>query len=467
MKIALFFAALMLMSVYVSAHTKEEWKKRTIYQVLTDRFSKGDGSTDSCKNLGNYCGGNYKGLTQNLDYIKGMGFDAIWISPIVKNLDGGYHGYWATDLYSLNENFGTEEEFRAMISAAHSKGIWVMVDVVANHMGPVGENYSGINPFNQAEHYHDYCVISGDDFAHNQDRVENCRLADLPDLKQENEYVKDTLKSWIHDLVQKYNIDGLRIDTIPEVPKWFWDEFQSAAGVYAVGEVFDGRLDYVSDYQNHLDALLNYPLRFAMMNVWHDGNNFYSLKNSIDANKGAFKDVDALGVFIDNHDNARFLYQNTNLNGFKSALIFGLFAEGIPIVYYGSEQGYGGGSDPQNREQLWTNMDTSSDIYKMLASANQVRKDHQVWESEAIERYIDDDFYAFSRGDVLIALTRTDGNVSRDVTYLPFAEGDTVCNIFNPADCSTVNGGSINVDLSGYKVKVYVKSDHMPMEVTE
>ncbi len=87
-------------------------------------------------------------------------------------------------------------------------------------------------------------------------------------MKQENEYVKNTLLSWIRDLVEKYNIDGIRIDTVPEVPKWFWSEFRKAAGVYQVGECFDARVDYIADYQNHLDALLNYPLYYSLREVF-------------------------------------------------------------------------------------------------------------------------------------------------------------------------------------------------------
>lgn len=63
--------------------TPDQWKSRTIYQLLTDRFARSDGAKTQCSNLGNYCGGGYKGIINNLDYIQGMGFDAIWISPIV------------------------------------------------------------------------------------------------------------------------------------------------------------------------------------------------------------------------------------------------------------------------------------------------------------------------------------------------------------------------------------------------
>ena len=181
-----------LLAVYVSPKTKEEWKSRTIYQVLTDRFAR-TYDTGKC-NLSQYCGGSYRGIIDKLDYIKGMGFDAIWISPIVENTEGSYHGYHLTNLYELNPHFGTEEDFKALIQACHEKDIWVMVDVVGNHVGPVDTDYSKITPFNSAEHYHDYCDINDWD---NQWHVENCHLSGLHDLKQENDWVTQKLLEWI------------------------------------------------------------------------------------------------------------------------------------------------------------------------------------------------------------------------------------------------------------------------------
>lgn len=101
----------------------------------------------------------YKGITNNLDYIQGMGFDAIWISPIVDNLDGGYHGYWARNWEKLNDHFGSADDLTALVSACHDKNIWVMVDVVANHVAPIGDDFSQIYPFNHREHYHNDCEI--------------------------------------------------------------------------------------------------------------------------------------------------------------------------------------------------------------------------------------------------------------------------------------------------------------------
>lgn len=452
----------MVMAIMVStafAGSTAEWKKRTIYQVLTDRFWRTDGSTQPCADIGKYCGGTFKGLQNKLDYIKGMGFDAIWISPVVKNTAGGYHGYWAMDLYAVNENFGTKQDLKDLIKAAQDMGIWVMVDVVANHSGyPVNKgDYTGFNPFNKPEHYHKYCDITGDDFQHNQWRVENCWLAYLPDLDTQNTYVQQQMLTWITWLQKEYNVDGFRIDTIPEVPKWFWTHINQAAGTYCVGECFDGRPDYVGGYQGHVDGLLNYPMYFTLNDVFAYSKSAYEIRERWNDLNTYFSDVDALGIFVDNHDNERFLHKNSSHARLMNALTFVLFMRGIPIVYYGTEQGFAGGNDPNNRETLWTNMDPKNPLYSFIQTAVKYRKKMQVWDQDYTERYVDDNIYCFSRGKVLIATTNSvDAKFTRQITYLPYSEGTEVCNIFYPSDCVTVTGGKLEVDLLKGETKVYV-----------
>lgn len=131
-----FFLTAFLLAVtqfvsFISAHTASEWKSRTIYQVLTDRFASNSIDTSQkCSNLSVYCGGNYQGLIDKLDYIAGMGFDAIWISPMPTNMGNDYHGYAFLDLYTPNPHFGSEADLKSFISAAHKRDIWVMLDVV-------------------------------------------------------------------------------------------------------------------------------------------------------------------------------------------------------------------------------------------------------------------------------------------------------------------------------------------------
>eukprot|EP01016_Furgasonia_blochmanni_P037114 TRINITY_DN432_c0_g2_i6.p1 TRINITY_DN432_c0_g2~~TRINITY_DN432_c0_g2_i6.p1 ORF type:complete len:289 (-),score=80.29 TRINITY_DN432_c0_g2_i6:769-1635(-) len=259
--------------------TKEEWKGRAVYQILTDRFARSDGKTAACNDLRNYCGGSFKGIEHHLDYIKDLGFDAIWISPIVENTDKGYHGYWATSFYKINPEYGSEQDFKDLVKAAHDKDIWIMVDVVANHVADVNENFSLVEPFNKPEHYHNKCEIHLNDWKHNQWRVEYCRFANLPDINQESPWVKKKLLEWIRDLVKKYDIDGIRIDTVMLVPKWFWAEFSKASGVYTLGEVADERYKFLASYQGPLDAVLNYNLYFVLKSVFGQNKSMNGIRS--------------------------------------------------------------------------------------------------------------------------------------------------------------------------------------------
>ena len=446
MKLAGFLALLLLSTIYCKS--KEEWKPRSIYQVLTDRFAR-TSDTGWC-NYSQYCGGNYRGLISKLDYIKGMGFDAIWISPIIENTEGSYHGYHFTNLYNLNYHFGSEDDFKALVSECHNKDIWVMVDVVANHAGPVGTDFGRINPFNRAEHYHDWCEINN---WGNQWEVENCRLCGLPDLKQENDWVTQKLLEWIHDLVQKYNIDGIRIDTIMEVPKWFWDKFRQSAGVFQIGEAFNGDPGYVADYQNHLDSVFNYPLYYAIKSSFC--GNFKDLEYYWFNTRKAFPAPEYTATFVENHDNPRWLNECNDRAKFTNAVIFSLLWEGIPVFYYAGEQYYAGGADPNNREPLWDNYNTNSPLYQFLGKTNKLRKQVKIWNFAITQRYADNNFYAFSRGNVLACFTNVN-SLQRTITYHPFNRGDKLCNILYDGDCVTVNDNGIQINMGGYP-KVYVK----------
>lgn len=167
----------------VYCRSAAEWRSRSIYQILTDRFSPSNFIYDRClerplsENVSrNYCGGTYRGAIDQLDYIAAMGFGAIWISPIPSNIDVqtkygvGYHGYWLRHLYELNANFGNERDLIEFVDAAHQRDIWVMLDVVANHVGP--NTTVGYFPFDKAEYFHrPPCVI--EDY---QNQTEVCRL---------------------------------------------------------------------------------------------------------------------------------------------------------------------------------------------------------------------------------------------------------------------------------------------------
>ena len=126
---------------------------------MTDRFANGDTTNDAGglsggrletgldpTDKGFYHGGDLKGLTSKLDYIKGLGTTSIWLTPSFKNqpvqgagsdASAGYHGYWITDFTRIDPHLGTNAEMKSLISAAHAKGMKVFFDIITNHTADV------------------------------------------------------------------------------------------------------------------------------------------------------------------------------------------------------------------------------------------------------------------------------------------------------------------------------------------
>ncbi|QKX63894.1 uncharacterized protein TRUGW13939_11066 [Talaromyces rugulosus] len=414
MKLACALTAFLLpLASIVLAADVDAWKSRNIYFALTDRIARSSDDTggSACGDLGDYCGGTFQGLQSKLDYIQGMGFDAIWITPVVANIPGGYHGYWAQDLYSINSNYGTADDLKSLVSAAHKKGIYIMADVVVNHMGsPTSDNKP--EPLNQDSSYHSDCTIDYSD----QNSVENCRIADnLPDVNTQSSEIRTLFQTWISWLVKEYQFDGLRIDTVKHVEKEFWPDFSSAAGVYTIGEVWDGDPNYLAGYSSALDAVLNYAIFYPVNNFYQQKGSSQDIVDMHDQISSLFPNPSALGTFLDNHDNARWLSQKNDESLLKNALAYVILARGIPIVYYGTEQSYAGGNDPANREDLWrSNFNTDSSMYKAISLLSAARADAGgLADDDHVHLYIADSAYAWSRADgKLIVLTSNSGSGS-------------------------------------------------------
>ncbi len=120
-----------------------DWRDEVIYQVLVDRFANGDINNDyrvMPSALGRYQGGDWQGIINHLDYLSALGVTALWISPIVKNIDydagfDGYHGYWTQSFNTINPHFGSPAKLRELVDKAHARGMKVILDIVTNHVG--------------------------------------------------------------------------------------------------------------------------------------------------------------------------------------------------------------------------------------------------------------------------------------------------------------------------------------------
>jgi len=262
--------------------------------------------------------------------------------------------------------------------------------------------------------------------------------------------------NWAAYFSKTYNIEALRIDTIHHFSRAFWAEFSKAAGIYTIGEILNyDDLPYIASYQGAVDGVLNYALYTALRNSFQSQTSMKGIEEYYEAAYATWLDITVVGNFINNHDNPRFLSGSADQDAFKAALAFTISTVGIPMVYYGDEQAYGGGMDPANREPLWTNMNTETDIYRMLKTINNFRKSTQYQKYDQVQRYSDDQVYAFTRGDHFFAFTNTHDYHSRTITYHPYPEGTVLCNIFHREDCVEVKNGEFPVVLINGEFKVF------------
>ncbi|KAF2636860.1 alpha-amylase A type-3 precursor [Massarina eburnea CBS 473.64] len=452
------------LTALVTAADTNAWKSRSIYFVLTDRVARtsSDAGGNACSNLGNYCGGTFKGLESKLDYIKGMGFDAIWITPVVTNSAGGYHGYWAQDLDSINSNYGTADDLKSLVSTAHSKGIYVMVDVVANHMGLAAISDDRPAPMNQTDSYHSTCDI---DYS-SQTSVENCRIAGLPDVNTQSPTIRTLYQNWISNLVSEYSFDGVRIDTVKHVEKEFWPGFVAASGVYCIGEVFDGGPDFLAGYASTMPGLLNYAIYYPMNNFFQQKGSSQALVDMHNTVSSKFPDPAALGTFLDNHDNPRWLSVKNDQSLLKNALAYVVLSRGIPIVYYGTEQAYAGGNDPANREDLWrSNFNTGSDMYLALQKLLGARKSAGgLAGDDQVHLYVADTAYAFSRagGNLVVLTTNSGSGSSQQHCFSAKKANGQWTNVFGSGTVSSDGNGNICVTTTNGEPVVLVAGSASP-----
>jgi alpha-amylase len=190
--------------------------------------------------------------------------------------------------------------------------------------------------------------------------------------------------------------------------------------------------------------------------MFKSGNSMTDARNFWNQASQAFKNINVEGNFVDNHDNARFLYNFNKINRFQNAIAWSMTWPGIPILYYGDEQGYAGGNDPNNREILWPNIgNTQSQLYNFVKAVVAFRKNNQIWNYSWVERHATDNFYACSRGQAMMAFSNTDFNQMYWVSYHPYAVGNVVCNVLIDNDCVTVTSQGVPVYLDQGECKLY------------
>ncbi|KAI0665092.1 alpha-amylase [Cubamyces menziesii] len=474
---------LLSLSLLTSAYaaTAEDWRKRSIYQIITDRYALPQGADptacDPAKQT--WCGGTWKTIKDNLDYIQNAGFTAIWISPVSQNYEGPrtpygdpYHGYWIADATQLNSKFGTADDLKALSDELHSRGMYLMVDVVVNNVMALSTTPDlSTYMFKDQSQYHPYCPIDWG----NTTSEQNCWLGDLnvtlPDVNTQDPGVVSAYSTWIKALVQEFNIDGLRIDAAKHVDMEFWPQFCGAAGVYCIGEVFDADAGQALQWQGKqsLDAILNYPMYNALVDAFTipGSQNMSAVTTMIEQIKQKSSDPTLLGNFLEDQDVPRWASLSVDPQSLWNAMTFNFMSDGVPIVYYGQEQGFNGNADPMNREPLWPSKYANTTTYQLITKLNQLRN-HLInttddWVTTQVQVLSETkEAIAFMKGDVITILTNI-GSPPANVSiaaHTPFSNSASTTDILTCTQFAVGSNGSIEVEYSkGGRPVVLVPDD--------
>lgn len=362
-----------------------DWDEAVIYFAVTDRFFDGNTSNNDAYGIGDYDtseeggssyhGGDFSGLNKKLDYLQDLGVNTIWITPVVENItqdlssdEGlsayGYHGYWASDFTEINKHLGSKEEFKALLDAAHSRNMKIMVDVVLNHAGYETENYFNSllkdeagNPIDMIRD--DSNTISGDD--------KYDSLSGLPDFVTENEEVRNQLVEWQTDWMDEFDIDYYRVDTVKHVDSTTWAAFKNS--LTKVNPAFKMIGEYAgAGYANTagelgtgtMDALLDFDFNdFAQSFV---GGNISSIESSLQKRNSTLNNTATMGSFLGSHDEDGLQYKLVKESGFtqeeaknlmKVAATLQITAKGQPVIYYGEELGQTGANNYPYQENRY------------------------------------------------------------------------------------------------------------------
>jgi glycosidase len=494
----------------------------TFYFVMVDRFANGDSGNDRGGLLddrlvsgfdpthkGFYNGGDLTGLRDRIDYIRGLGTTSIWLTPIFKNKpvqveDGpsaGYHGYWVTDFTQIDPHLGTNAELRALVDAAHTRGMKVYFDIITNHTADVigyqqggrtpyvskdiapyrtaagapfdDRDYAGTNTFPALSPTGSFPYTPVLDTAETNLKVpawlndvtlyhnrgdttitgENSLYGDyfgLDDLFTENPRVVDGMIEIYQRWIADFGVDGFRIDTMRHVNDEFWQTFgprvlrfaheHGKREFFMFGEVFDTTKSFISQFttRDRMQAVLDFPFQQAARDFASRSAPTSRLESFFAADDwytDADSNVYQLPTFLGNHDMGRFggFVQADNVGAGDAEWVardrlaheLMYFSRGNPVVYYGDEQGFTGGTrgDQDARQTMFASrvpdyldddllgtsathaqasFDTAHPLYRSISRLAKLTREHPALRNGAHQHRFagtDAGIYAFSRID--------------------------------------------------------------------
>jgi len=430
-----------------------------IYLIMPDRFSDGDPARNAPRdappeandraNPRAWHGGDLRGVIERLPYLKELGVTALWLTPWYDNWNGlnrcaepwcpntYYHGYHAVDYYAVEDRFGDMATLRELVERAHSMGMKVVQDQVANHVGsqhpwasdpPLDNWFHGTRESHVRNPFRADLLLSP--HAHPEARrptLDGWFSGDLPDMNQdEPEVARYEIQNALW-WVGMTGIDGIRQDTIQYMPRHFIRDLSLALArqyprLWMVGEVFDTDAAHTSFFMGgragwdgvdtHLPAVFDFPLWDVSRKVFTGKLPASALRYALRSD-ALYPDPSRLVTMANNHDTDRFLsLEGATPEGAMLHVAFALAVRGTPQLYYGEEIGMQGGHDPDNRRDFpggfpgdrrsaFTRAGRTAAeqrVYEWTRDWLALRREHPALRRGAlVDLHFDDDTYAFAR----------------------------------------------------------------------
>ena len=437
------------------------WYDGVIYSLMIDRFSDGDKSNDkpvqhdSLFAKANYMGGDLQGVIDKLNegYFNSLGVNVLWISPVYDNPDqayqeypaphrwfSGYHGYWPISDDRVEEKFGDMNKLKELVTTAHNHNIKILLDFVSNHVHE-------LHPFFK-EHRDWFGQLELPDGRLNLRLWDEYRLTtwfepylpsfDYDHSKEALETMTDNAIWWLNET----GADGFRHDAVKHVPNVFWRrltqklkqeiEIPQNKSVYQIGETF-GNYDLVSSYVNNgqLSAQFNFEIYNIAQGAFTDPNvSFAAVESEMEKTFSVYGNLHLMGNIMDSHDKNRFMvYADGDLdlsqwsaieegwnnppkvdnpssyNKAELYMAFMMTIPGLPVIYYGSEFGMTGASDPDNRRMMRFDDELNQYEKAMLKEVSVITK---LRDSHSALRY--GDFYPLVANENIYSYIRSDCN---------------------------------------------------------
>ncbi|HEY0426686.1 MAG TPA: alpha-amylase family glycosyl hydrolase [Pyrinomonadaceae bacterium] len=459
-----------------------------IYFLMPDRFADGDPSNnDPAKSKGlydrskgrHYHGGDFQGVIDKLPYLKSLGITAIWTTPVYDNNDKpdtkevypgvpvttGYHGYGATDMYAVDEHLGTFAKLRELIDKAHALGIKVIQDQVANHTGPYhvwAEDpptptwWNGTIDKHVSNNWQKWTTMNPRATYQTQMRnIDGWFIDILPDFNQNDPEVEKYLIQNSIWWLESNGFDAIRMDTLPHVPRSFWQKWGGAIHkefpkVNILGELYDGDPALLAYFQTgrrgsdgidtQIDTLYDYALFYPIRNAFAKGESIRGVSNMF-AHDWLYPNPSVLTTFIGLHDMERFMSEKgATTEGLKLAQTLIMTSRGTPLLYYADELAMRGGGDPDNRRDFPGGF--PGDTRNAFTNSGRTSEERDVWNYLALLGRLRLQLEPLRRGQTLDLLDE-----EQQMAYARVTENQAVLMIFN----NDVKAANVEFDVSMIK----------------